>query len=100
VVGAVVAAIAVGVLLFWLTTGSSSDAQDARPSSAAARMPQSAAAVTAPVTASSEAPAPRQVRSADLIDYTAEEGIRILSEGARAGASAPRTGVGARVRGG
>jgi hypothetical protein len=48
---------------------------------------------------SSEAPAPRQVRSADLIDYTAEEGIRILSEGARAGAPAPRMEVGARARG-
>ena len=54
---------------------------------------------TASLCSSSEPPAPHQVRSADLIDYTAEEGIRILSEGARAGAPAPRTEVGARARG-
>jgi acyl-CoA reductase-like NAD-dependent aldehyde dehydrogenase len=63
-------------------------ARRARARAGAARGGRAPAARTAKLT---RALPRRQVRSADLIDYTAEEGIRILSEGApeaRAGRAA------------
>jgi serine/threonine protein kinase len=102
---AVVAAIAVGVLLFWLTTGSSSDAEDAQPSSAATRMPQSAAAVTAPVSVSSEAAAPASVQAStapkaspdDDLPAAVKAQIRMQEEERRKAEAARQAGQVARL---
>ena len=102
---AVVAAIAVGVFLFWLTADSSSDAEDARPSSTAARMPQSAAAVTAPVSASSEAAAPASVQASaapkanpdDDLPAAVKAQIRMQEEERRKAEAARQAGQVARL---